>query len=302
MPRGLPSPTTPSSYQLYEGITYQDYWCSKDTANSNTLEHAIIRELLPPHGSLLLDLGCGYGRIADCYLDHFENVVMFDGSRSLLEGAQKATCGKAHYVWGDINHLPFRSSVFDCVIMVRVFQHLDDSRGCMQSVSRILCQDGYFIFNYWNNRNVRRILKYILGMIRQNPFTTEPVQLEANLYHHHPNYISGLLSAADFEILTYRGAGVFNRMVAAAGFFADFIPAGISLAPFLGRFFLAPWIFCQARLKKDDRPQSVSRQVSWLICPCCGLELVSSTNGFECRGCGRSYPVKDGIVDMRIDR
>jgi ubiquinone/menaquinone biosynthesis C-methylase UbiE len=301
MPRSLPLPTTPSSYHLYEGIAYQDYWNSKGTANFNVLEHAIIRELLPSHGKHLLDLGCGHGRLADCYMDRFENVVMFDGSRSLLEMAQKATAGKARYVWGDINYLPFRDSTFDCVMMIRVLQHLDDSRGCIQSVSRVLCQDGYFIFNYCNNRNVHRILKYMLGAMRDNPFKVEPLRVEANFFHHHPDYISGLLRSSDFEILTYRGAGVFNKIVEIAGFLADIIPPGISFAPFLGKSFLAPWIFCQALIKRDHLPGPVSSMESWLICPRCGVDVVPSASGFECPSCGRSYPVDGGIIDMRIE-
>lgn len=301
MSPSLPSPVTPSSYHLYEGIAYQEYWNSKATVNFNILEHAIVRELLPAHGNHLLDLGCGHGRLADCYADRFANVVMFDGSRSLLEMAQKTMGGKARYVWGDINHLPFHCSTFDCVMMVRVLQHLEDSRGCIQSVGRLLCHGGYFIFNYCNNRNAHRILKYILGAIHDNPFRTEPLKVEANFFHHHPDYISDLLKAADFEILNYRGAGVFNKIVEVAGFLAGIAPPGISCAPFLGKSFLAPWIFCQARVKRSPPVASVSSITPWLICPHCGTDLASSISKFECPGCGRSYPVDGGIIDMRIE-
>ncbi len=302
MSRGLPSNSTPSSYQLYEGIAYQDYWSTKDTANFNILEHAIIRELLPPHGNYFLDLGCGHGRLADCYIDRFENVVMFDGSRSLLEMAQKATDGKARYVWGDISHLPFRSSIFDCVMMVRVLQHLDDACRCIQGVRRVLRQSGLFVFNYLNNKNAHRILKYILGVMQESPFKVEPVKVGSNLFHHHPDYISGLLRSSDFEILAYRGAGVFNKIVEIAGRFADMVPPGVSLAPFLGKSFLAPWIFCQARINRNVPLEPASNLESLRICPCCSLDVVSSTSGFECPGCGRIYPVQDAIIDMRIDR
>lgn len=302
MPRGLPSTSTPSSYHLYEGIAYQDYWSTKDIANFNILEHAIVRELLPPHGNYFLDLGCGHGRLADCYMNRFDNVVMFDGSRSLLEMAQKTTNGKARYVWGDINYLPFRSSLFDCVMLVRVIQHLDDARSCIQSVSRILCQNGYFVFNYCNNRNAHRILKYMLGAMRDNPFETEPLKVEANFFHHHPDYISDLLRSSDFEILKYRGAGVFNKIVEVAGVLADIIPPGISLAPLLGKSFLAPWIFCQARAERNSSPEPTSCMGSWLICPCCDLAVIPTMCGYECPNCARAYPVQDGIIDMRIKR
>jgi SAM-dependent methyltransferase len=301
MPRGLPSTSTPSSFDLYEGIAYQDYWDTKDTANFDALEHAIVDELLPPRGDCLLDLGCGHGRLADCYLDRFERVVMFDGSRSLLETAQKTTNGRAGYIWGDINHLPFRGDVFDCVLLVRVFQHLVDSRACVQGVNRVLCQDGRFIFSYLNNRNAHRIMKYILGGIKQSPFATEPQQVNANLFHHHPRYVSGLLNEFGLEILAYRGAGVFNKIVEHAGPLADFVPPGISLAPLLGRSLLAPWLFCQARAKGNGT-LSISAEIgSLLVCPGCSSGLARLAGKFECTGCGSIYPVEDGIIDMRLD-
>lgn len=301
MPHGLPSAYTPTSCHLYEGIDYQDYWTSRATVKFDLLEHAILRELLPSHGKHLLDLGCGYGRLADCYMDRFESSVLFDGSRSLLEAAQKITNGRAHYVWGNINHLPFRASTFDCILLVRVFQHLPDSRGCIESASKILCQGGYFIFNYCNNRNIHRILKYVLGTIRQNPFTTETQQVAANFFHHHPEYISSLLSAYGFETLTCRGAGVLNKIMESAGFFANLIPPGVFLAPFLGKSLLAPWIFCQTRIQSSATLQAIPNMAAWLVCPCCGLDIDPSTHGFECRNCRRIYPVEGGIIDMRIE-
>lgn len=298
MPRGLPSTTAPSSYDLYEGVSYQDYWESKDTANFNALEQAIVRELLPSHGNRLLDLGCGHGRFAGCYMDRFESVVMFDGSRSLLKTAQQATNGKACYVWGDVNYLPFRAGAFDEVLLVRVFQHLVDSRGCIQGVRKILRPGGRFLFNYSNKRNAYRVVKYLLGGTRHNPFEKKPLMVEANHFHHHPAYMADLLDAAGFEVLACRGAGVFNKIVEYSGFLADFIPPGISLAPFLGRSSLAPWIFLDARVKEDEPP--VLADESLFACPRCGSDLLTEPGFFECTNCRRTYPIEDGIIDMRV--
>jgi SAM-dependent methyltransferase len=239
--------------------------------------------------------------LADCYLDRFEKVVMFDGSRSLLETAQKVTNGRASYVWGDIDHLPFRAAAFDYVLLVRVLQHLVDSDGCIRGVSKILCQGGDFVFSYLNNRNAHRVMKYILGKIQQSPFATEPQKVGANLFHHHPRYISDLLSELGLEISAYRGAGVFNKIVEHAGSLADFVPTGISFAPFLGKSLLAPWLFCQARMNKNEALQSGSSVESWLVCPGCGSDLAAAVEAFECTDCRRTYPVKDGIIDMRLN-
>lgn len=301
MPRGLPSTTAPSSYDLYEGITYQDYWVGKDTANFNLLEQLIVRELLPPQGDRLLDLGCGYGRFAGCYMDRFDRLVMFDGSRSLLKAAQQATNGKACYVWGDVNYLPFRAGAFDEVLLVRVFQHLVDSRGCIQGVRRILKPGGRFLFNYSNKRNAYRVMKYLLGGTRHNPFDTRTLMVEANYYHHHPDHVADLLNASGFEIVSRRGAGVFNKIVEHSGFLADIVPPGISLAPFLGRFLLAPWIFLDTRVKDGGSFVLAPSDESMFVCPRCGLDLLTKPEYFECSECRNTYPVEDGIIDMRME-
>lgn len=70
------------------------------------------------------------------------------------------------------------------------------------------------------------------------PFKTEPVKIEANLFRHHPDYISGLLGSLDSEILTYQGAGVFNKIVEIAGFLQASFPLVFHLRLFWANLFL----------------------------------------------------------------
>jgi uncharacterized protein YbaR (Trm112 family) len=45
------------------------------------------------------------------------------------------------------------------------------------------------------------------------------------------------------------------------------------------------------------------RLLEILVCPACHGEIhvVGEGSGLECRGCGRVYPVRDGIPVMLID-
>ena len=45
------------------------------------------------------------------------------------------------------------------------------------------------------------------------------------------------------------------------------------------------------------------RLLELLVCPACHAEIepVEDGNGLKCRGCGRIYPVRDGIPVMLVD-
>ncbi len=301
---GVPARHIPNAYDIYEGVDYDEYWKSVDKRKLDKLEHAIVNELLPARGSRLIDIGCGYGRLSDCYLDRFETKVMFDGSRSLLQAAQRTTRGKAFYVLGDINQLPFCSSAFDTVLMIRVFHHLNDSRACLKNAERILCGNGNLVMNYSNKRNIYRMIRFLLHPTSPNPFALKPLTDEPNFFHHHPTDVLRLLTESGFKISQYRGAGIFDRIARKTSSLAGFsslVPAGVRFAPLLGKYFAAPWVFFKGVTQKKDPLRAVSKIEELLICPICNSGLIQTKLGFLCATCQREYPMVNGIIDMRVD-
>ena len=93
------------SCELYEGIEYKEFWQGKSRIKLDETERALISNLLPIRGRCIIDIGCGYGRLADCYMDRFEQSVLVDGSLTLLKQAVETTDGKAIYVAADSYHL-----------------------------------------------------------------------------------------------------------------------------------------------------------------------------------------------------
>lgn len=297
----IPPSDLPAAYNIYEGVEYHEYWAAADKQKLNELEHAIVRELLPPAGKRILDLGCGYGRMADCYLGRFQDVVMFDGSVSLLRTAQKLTGGKAHYVAGDINHLPFHSAAFDNILMILVLHHLTEPAKCLESLGKVICKGGHFVMTYRNKRNALWMAKYLAGAMHGNPFSKEPLQLEANIFNHHPAYIAEMMTAAGFGNFIYRGAGVFDKFEKPLGRLSRWVPRGDFWAPLFGKLFLAPWIFCRGISQNRETLRPAEDVESLLACPRCKSELERTASGFECLRCRNRYPILDGIIDMRIE-
>jgi len=302
MSMGIPDKIDPNQkpYLLYEGIEYKDFWRESDNRSRlDELEREIIREFLPASGKRIVDLGCGFGRLTDCYLDRFKQAILFDASISLLQQAQEMTKGKGWFIAGDINHLPFRAASFDNVLMVRVFHHIPDSQRCLSEVSRILSHRGEFIFSYSNKRNLARIAAYLLGRDPNNPFSLDTFGLDTTLIRHHPHYVDGLLSKSGFEKLQHRGVGVVDKFSNKRGPFKFWLNLGKALAPVFGKTRLAPWVFCKGTLPGNEKLFETDELIDLLQCPSCGGKLVIEGKTLFCSGCNEEFPIVDGIYDLR---
>lgn len=288
------------SYSLYEGIEYQDFWDSSQRRLLDELEHTIVRDLLSSPGHRIIDVGCGYGRLSDCYMGRFQQVIMLDGSVSLLRQAIVNTGGNAIYIAADATHLPFRTASFDAVLMIRVFHHIPESRTCLSELHRILCNDGRFVFSYRNKRNMLRVIQWLIGKEPENPFTQAPVGLGTTLISHHPKAIHQMLDELGFSHIRYHGAGVMDWLAGKIGFAGSLDNLGMYLAPFFGRTRTAPWMLCAANARRNNRLIDARGILDLLQCPACCGDLSGEPKGYLCSTCQRFYHVEDGIIDLRI--
>lgn len=299
---GLPARYEPNTdpSQLYEGIEYKDFWVGKSRVRLDELEHSIIRDLLPSSGHRIIDIGCGFGRLADCYLDRFEQVVMLDGSMTLLRQARESLKERATYIAADAKRLPFSGSSFDCALMMRVFHHLPDSRHALDGVKRVLGRGGRFVFNYSNKLSARRLARRLVRLSKESPFSLKPVLSGKTLIQHHPSYVHRVLIQTGFSRIKYLGVGVTDKIPGRIGQFEEWKICGRVLAPFFGVIKLAPWIICQAQVN-EGAPVEEGRSVEdLLVCPSCHNCVTRSSNAYLCQSCDRVYPIVDGIPDFRI--
>lgn len=300
---GLPSDLDPNqpACQLYEDVDYTRFWSGEQQRKLDQAEHAVVRELLPASGRRLIDIGCGYGRLSDCYLGRFKEAVLLDGSLSLLRQAQERNGGRGIYIAGDLHHLPFQAAAFDNILMVRVFHHVQNDRACLSEFGRVLSGGGRLIFTYKNKLYPIGVVKWLAHPTLESPFSLEPSGVGTTLISHHPAYIRKVLSQAGFARLSYRGVGVLDRLANKLGRLGKYAPTGEHFARFFGATRLAPWIFCRAVQGGGAAPIESNRLEDLLLCPLCGGALATESQGHECAACGRLYPTIDGILDFRID-
>jgi len=94
-------------------------------------------ELLPPPGRRTLDVGCGEGRGGRALSSDGHRVVGIDSSPTLLGLAREA--GEyEELVCGDAAALPWEASTFDLAIAYMSLQDVDDLRGAVEEIARVL--------------------------------------------------------------------------------------------------------------------------------------------------------------------
>lgn len=300
--KGLPDEFAPPErdFALYEDVPYQDFWEDHGRTRQDALERFIIADMLPASGRRILDLGCGYGRLAPVYIDRFDQVVLCDGSLSLLRDAQAAVGPRAVFVLADLAHLPFRPASFDCVLTIRVLQHVRDLQSALEEARRVIAGGGQMLFSYHNKRNARRILRYFEIRKIGDPFSLESAQLEATLISHHPRHVGTLLRQAGFEEPEYRGTVVLDGLARVTERIGGRLPAGARWARFVGRSWLAPWLIGRVFAQGSVVPPAVGPVDDLFRCPICHGDLTRSDQQLECQACRRRYPIDEGIFDFRL--
>jgi SAM-dependent methyltransferase len=302
MPKGLPDRFAPpeTGYALYEGVEYRQFWEDPAAMRQDVLERHLISQFLPARGRRIIDVGCGYGRLAPLFLDRFDRSVLFDGSMSLLQDARGTVGDRALLVAGDVGRMPFKSGSFDCVLGIRVLQHVHELESALIEWHRIAAGGGTLVFSYHNKRNLRRILRYLEARRSGDPFDTGSAELMPTLLSHHPARMDRAVVSSNFSDPTYVGAVVFDALARITDRFGKDGPAGSAWAGVSGRLRLAPWLIGRATAMGDapliagDRPEDV------LCCPSCDADLTGSEEGLTCTVCGRTYPVVDGVYDFRV--
>lgn len=112
---------------------------------------ASIINLVPHDANLIADLGCGSGRIAN-EIDHERTVVGLDMSTEALKHC------RVQVVRASIAQTPFPDSVFDCIILSDVLEHLENSshKKALKEVRRLAKK--YVIVSTPNKENLKQRL------------------------------------------------------------------------------------------------------------------------------------------------
>ena len=87
-PRSAPRPTDPPALCDYEGSAYRVEFWTDARAFEDLAERRALHTLLPPRGARLIEIGAGFGRLADLYAG-YSQVILVEPALSMLRQAQE---------------------------------------------------------------------------------------------------------------------------------------------------------------------------------------------------------------------
>jgi len=284
----------------YEESDYRTaFWDGQGRDYEDLAERIALRRLLPPRGRRLLDIGGGFGRLAEFY-QGYEQVVLLDYSTSLLRQAQDrlGRDGRVVYVAASFYQMPFGDDQFDAAMMVRVMHHVAQVPRLLAEVARVLVANRPYVLEFANKRHLKSILRYFLRRQTWNPFDREPYELSEMHFNFHPTWMQQRLAEAGFHV---------KRRLTVSHFRLPWLKRRVP-APTLARldglcqptgawWQLTPSIF---GLYAVDKPAGeISPQLRFR-CPACRCEaLQPSSAALACPDCGRRWPIEDGIYNLK---
>ncbi len=278
----------------YEGSRYSTEFWTPERRFEDLADRYALRSLLPPSGETLVEVGAGFGRLADLYAG-YQRVVLFDYARSMLEEARQRL-GQDHrflFVAGDLYRLPLASHSFDAVVMVRVMHHLEDVPTALHHLARILKPHGTLVVEFANKRHLKAVLRYLLHRQDWNPFDLHPHPFVPLNYDFHPRWMFERMAEAGFTVEAVRTASHFR-----IPWLKQHIPPAILaradavLQRLAAPLKLSPSIFVRGRLTS---PPATSLPFAFR-CPTCGYEpLPVKGQDIVCPQCGAHWPYEGGI-------
>ncbi len=284
----------------YEGSRYRTEFWTPERRFEHLADWHAVRALLPPTGETLIDIGAGFGRLADLYRG-YRRVVLFDYAVSLLQEARHLWGADPRFLFvaGDLYHLPIATHTCDAVVMVRVMHHLEDVPTALGHLARILRAQGTLVLEFANKRHLKAILRFLLRRQAWNPFDPEPYPFVPLNYDFHPAWVYRHLAAAGLTIARVRAASFFR-----IPWLKRRVPPHwlARLDAWLqgpgGLYPLSPSVFVQARpaAAQDRSPQPLAFR-----CPACGYEpLPIVPADVLCPQCGARWPYREGIYNFKV--
>lgn len=286
----------------YEGSDYRTrFWENQGRDYEDRVERIALRRLMPPVGATLIEIGAGFGRLANEYTG-YDQVVLFDYSRSLLREAQALLRDDSRFIYvaGNWYTMPFVEGLFETMVQIRTLHHAANVPELFGELARIARPGGRYILEFANKRNIKAVLRYWLGRQTWSPFDQDPVEFAELNFDFHPRWIRHQLGAMDFApgrtltVSHFRFAPL-KRIVPTR------LLVGLDAAVQWtgGLWQLSPSVFVRSRHPQRGRTAVPG---AFFACPHCKTQLGGVENGrLACPNpsCGLQWQVEDGLYDFK---
>lgn len=299
----------------YEGSRYRtDFWENQNRAYEDAVERIAMEKLLLPQGERLIEIGAGFGRLADLY-QGYKQVFLTDYARTQLEEARNYLDHNPRftYVVADVYNMPFVDHGFDALTMVRVMHHLADVPAALAEIQRLLTPGGTAVIEYASKFHLKSLLRWFSGRQSWSPFDHTPLEFVELNFNFHPAWMQQQFEQAGLTIknirtLSHYRVGLLKRLLP-----TSWLVTMDRLAQPSGNYWqLTPSIFLQAQKQEPARqagylPPPLSEQPALTVfrCPHCKSPELLPTHLTEqepilrCQNCRYAWSFKGGIYDFK---
>ncbi len=285
----------------YGDSTYrQDFWEGQGRDYEDAVERAVLKRLLPARGARLLEVGAGFGRLTKEYRS-FRQVVLLDYSLEQLQYARGIYGDEGFlYVAADAYRMPFQPGVFDAATMIRVIHHFENVPAALGQVGGALAQEGRFILEYANKRNLKAMLRHLFSLSDWNPYTLDPVEFVKLNFNFHPQYMRRSVAELQFELrqvlpVSWFRLGLLKR-IAPARLLAD-----MDAVMQRSGWEISPSIFLDLQFTGAASEGAVSDAADPLAILRCPLSAswLRREGDILISDSGNRWAIRDGVYDFR---
>ncbi len=287
----------------FSQLDFEKLWNGRD--NVTRVENAIILSMLRTHSySRALEIGAGKGRIAKVISDYFETYFALDYiPEFLMDIPVKYGQKRMIKIRGDLYKMPIPDNSIDIVLMIRVFNFLDQPQIALDEIYRVIKPGGMAIISFFNTGSVSEIIDKVLGKASKEESSPGPVKRDKPRVRR-SNFTEYFYSRALFRHMA-RNSGFFIREIRVSGM-EDYRPfkylpwqlyAGLSPILKFSNFLPHTFVAMSKSGKNNARTYS---EVEIICCPDChysiNLDSVFSTGNVECTNCHHRIRYRDGII------
>lgn len=244
----------------YDTFDYPAYWEGRDYEHKS--EAIAISKFLKKIGKCnsLLEIGCGFGRLAPLYYKNAKSITLSDPSKNLLVQAKKQIKNKnVKFLNSNLQNLVKNSKTnsFDTIVMVRVLHHLETVDQALDVFDKLIKKNGYIILEFANKLHGKAILKNFLRGNFTFPLEIFPSDKRSDrniekgsilFQNYHPDTVRFSLEKHGYQILEMRSVSNIRSTI-----MKRYVPERILLwverniqKPF-AQFYFGPSIFVLAR-------------------------------------------------------
>ena len=250
----------------------------------------------------VLEIGAGNGRITFALAGKFRRYYALDITPAFLEQINPPPGGNTLVrIVGDLYNTPFLNSSLDTIVMIRVFNFLQDPERALLEFARILKPGGSAIISFFHTGSVATIIDRIkykekaIGLRSGDVRKVLNSNFEESFYS--VAYFKKIAAAAGFRTVKTRSCGLedyspFAPLPAKVFVKLSVLPDILSLMPHV-------FIYLQ---KAGEHLSANGGDDEILACPGCHeqvrTERLHSGQVTLCHKCGHSFEIRNGVMYM----